>query len=663
MDLSTQIVRKLLRNFREVSRSGQKVVFLLNYHRIGVVDTDNPFHRLHTVPLATFKKQIYLASKVGKFVSLADIQDFDSLDKINFCITFDDVSHSVLSVQKLFRAQRIPYSIAPCVEITSQGYGIRDRVYSILKNLDEETLFNFVQKTVGKDIEVTRDTFSFYRFTKSNCVDPFLMESEIIEPLFKTLPKNYLSSFGNNYLNWMDIRDKFLDDPLVTIVNHSQRHMNMTCLTRRAIASDINVSYEVFDRELGICPKHYAVPFGEVTQNLMYDLNEYLRPHQCQSVLWVHGGLNLLRRPLKNQILHLSRIHASDMFWRFCYELLKSMKNTHCSIHDFVPLGSISKSHEKKSVYAFSSPNPAVYFENIVRYGKDYASDEKFYDYCFKNNPYKLDRPDYYSVIQDERVTSIGYNFHMQFIVEGEAVSGVYWANWRKLPQSERGLGKLVVREALARESIIAIYRPSTHAKASTEIKWFPIRVASFNFSSAVLSQVKPSVENSVVLSDLYPESITPFLKEVNQSLFFSINRSPEFYRWRFDQYPLSRVLYLVSFVNLDPVGYFVVLYRGESASISDFYCESPRVFSVLLSSLAKTLIPKGIENYHFETSAKPIQEWIKKNLGSRPSYFENVYGFSSELFLKEGFRSTAINAWSEHQFHETQACGDVLLR
>jgi peptidoglycan/xylan/chitin deacetylase (PgdA/CDA1 family) len=663
MDINDKIIGKFFKNLKQIVKRGNKIVIFLNYHRIGSVDSDNPFHRLHTVSTTEFESQVKLASMLGNIVSLDEIQDYSGLGKVNFAVTFDDVSHSVLSVREYMTKQNFPYAIAPCTGITDRGYGTRDKVYCILKFLDEKMVADHVRGVIEEDVEIDWNSFSFYRFTKGDQLDPHLMKLQVIDPLYDTIPAISLDLATRNYLSWDEIRDNFLCDPLVTIANHSQEHMNMTCLSRAAIAEDIQRSYEVFERELGFLPKHFVVPFGGVSQNLIYDLNEYLRPYGCKSVLWVSSGLNLIQQPNNHQIMHFSRIHTPPTMLKFIYQLLKSPINTYKTMDDFIPYKPASETTDEKQVLSNNSPSPAVFFENLVRYGKNYASDENFYHYCFSNNPYKLDRPDYYTVVQNDRVTTIGYNFHMEFLFDGKPVSGVYWANWRKSPRAERGSGKMVVRKALDREPVIAIYHPSSDAQGATEIKWFPVKIALYSFFVIDIVNLQSDSNSTVKVFDSYPDVMTAFLDKVNQSSFFSISRSPKFFRWRFDQYPLAKVSYFLSISNGTLNGYFVVLHVEKRASISDFFCESPEIFATLLDKVHTSLGSKGIKKITIETSKKWVMSWLEENLDCSPDYFENVYGFNAELFPDREFLSRAEREWRKQEFHETQACGDVLIR
>ena len=103
-----------------------KLVFLFNFHRIGTVNKKNPFHLLHTVSEKLFRIQIRFLSLFGEFVSLNDIRDYKNLSKINFSVTFDDGSRTVLKIVPYLREKSIPYAICLSTEVLEKGYGIRD---------------------------------------------------------------------------------------------------------------------------------------------------------------------------------------------------------------------------------------------------------------------------------------------------------------------------------------------------------------------------------------------------------------------------------------------------------------------------------------------------------------------------------------------------------
>ena len=59
----------------------------------------------------------------------------NNLDGNNFIIAFDDVSSSIKEITPFLFDNKIPFVISPCTGITSNGYGIRDKVYFIIKNI------------------------------------------------------------------------------------------------------------------------------------------------------------------------------------------------------------------------------------------------------------------------------------------------------------------------------------------------------------------------------------------------------------------------------------------------------------------------------------------------------------------------------------------------
>ena len=71
-----------------------------------------------------------------------------NLSKINFLVTFDDGSSTVLKIVPYLREKSIPYAICLSTEVLEKGYGIRDKVYMIINNIDENKLFDFVEQKI-----------------------------------------------------------------------------------------------------------------------------------------------------------------------------------------------------------------------------------------------------------------------------------------------------------------------------------------------------------------------------------------------------------------------------------------------------------------------------------------------------------------------------------
>ena len=275
-----------------------------------------------------FKQQINLLRFVGKFVSLDQVRKFDDLAKINFCLTFDDGSKTILSIKHFLKKHQIPYVLAPCVDISDNGKGLRDKVYFIEKHLLPDEIFAWVSDAIGQQYPIDQDNFSFYSFTKSPHVDPMLIKDNVINPLFEKIPLALREKHERPYLSWEEIRQEFLHNPLVTIANHSYQHANMAALSQQLIKEDVEKSFEAFQNNLQIVPEYYSVPFGGITQNLLYDLNKYLRNYGCKGVLWVNNHANLIRSPFEQQIMHLNRVHTDfSTLWawlRFCLNTISA---------------------------------------------------------------------------------------------------------------------------------------------------------------------------------------------------------------------------------------------------------------------------------------------------------------------------------------------------
>ena len=78
---------------------------------------------------------------------------------------------------------------------------------------------------------------------------------------------------NKNYLNWNQIRE--LRDEGVTIGAHSHNHFHMPNLTIEEIKNEIEVSNNIFLRELGKIPSLFAYPYGETNIEIINLVKEY----------------------------------------------------------------------------------------------------------------------------------------------------------------------------------------------------------------------------------------------------------------------------------------------------------------------------------------------------------------------------------------------------
>ena len=56
--------------------------------------------------------------------------------------------------------------------------------------------------------------------------------------------------------------------------------------------------------------------------------------------------------------------------------------------------------------------------------------------------------------------------------------------------------------------------------------------------------------KDEIMISDICPQNITPFLENFNKKFYFSLERSVKFYKWRVDDYPLGKQKYFTKKKN-----------------------------------------------------------------------------------------------------------------
>lgn len=663
----TYKIRNILKNIQTISKKS-KLVIILNYHRIGDVDPQNPFHLLHSVNEEVLKRQLRFISHFGKFVSLGDVRNNDNLSKINFIITFDDVSSTVFSIKPYLIENKIPFTISPCIEIAQNGFGIRNKVYFIIKHIDSQRIYEHVKNKVGHLYGIDENKFSFYRFTKRNDVDSVIIENDIINPLFDMISgAGQLLQAEHAYLIWDDIREHFLHDKLVTIANHSLRHINMNSYNRREIFNDVEKSTEQFKLKLCMPPSFYAVPFGDCTQNLLIDLNDALREYGYKGVLWANNCANIIKGRYDAQIIHLSRIHTPATFSGFIKRLVLSLEDSHKLIKDFAVKYNENKNNNNTFVVKTDcDPKPVLSVENIIRQGKDYASSEEFYRYAFTDNPYKNTPSDYCAVVSHDRIVSLGYFFYYPFVLAREIINGMYFSGWRKLPQTNRLASALTYFNAIKQAPIIGSNRPTKITERIYQDKiWKKVPVKSFKIPLAKCRKdLKDGLGSYKIRTfDAFPDEIIPLTEEVNKKYFFTIARTPKFYKWRFDSYPLLKTTYYILYENNNPKGYFVLQSNDEMVAILDFYCNSIEHFSNLLQYIASEASDIPVSYIGIVTSLKEIALFIENNFSCESDCFFNYYHFNTH-FSHIKLKIDEINQnWGNYTFHETQVSGDTLLR
>ena len=78
---------------------------------------------------------------------------------------------------------------------------------------------------------------------------------------------------NKNYLNWNQIRE--LKKEGVSIGAHSHSHYHMSDLTIDEVRNEIEISNNIFLKELGEIPSLFAFPYGETNEKIINLLKEY----------------------------------------------------------------------------------------------------------------------------------------------------------------------------------------------------------------------------------------------------------------------------------------------------------------------------------------------------------------------------------------------------
>jgi peptidoglycan/xylan/chitin deacetylase (PgdA/CDA1 family) len=636
------------------------VVIILNYHRIGPTDPANPLHRLHAVDPDIFRAQLGYMQSCGRLVGLEDIRLNRGLGPLNFAVTFDDVPADASNGIGILEELRAPFAVSVCGQLAHDGWGIRDKVYSIVKYLDAHEIEDFVRAQLP-EAATSGESVSFYHLTKRPDLDPELLRDRLIEPLFATVEDRARPYLSGAYLSWSDIRGLFSGNPLATLANHSWRHDNLAAYGRRRLAAEIRESHDIFARETGCQPRYFTVPFGRFTQRLAQDLITPLQRLGYRGVLWVGESGNAVRGACHAQVTQLIRLHAPTTVDDFSRAVTRAAQNpVDAAIRQVA-----DRPHRKPvRIISSSAARPVLNYEMLMRQGKDYSSDPLFYQYQFTDNPYKGDRPDYYAVLCDEAIEATAYNFHASFSVGGQPVPGVYLASWRRLPEAHIAASGLLVRRMTDRECVVGVYRPSSVAARALQ-DWR--RVTVYRHVIPVpgdpAAPRAPAGQYRVMSSARYDRSLVTLAQDTARRAGFTISRDASYYTWRFGSYPLAPCRYFTLLSGDTPAGYCVVLWTRSVMSIADFSVLAPAELAALVREVLAFAHFAQVLSVTLETSSRELSDCLERVFGAEAEEFRNYYHFNDRLLAAQGITSDIDCLWHESAFHETAATGDVLLR
>jgi len=635
------------------------IVVILNYHRIGPTDPRNPLHRLHTVDRDVFLEHLAYLQRRGRIVSLEDVRLSRGLGPLNFALTFDDVPNGALNGVEILEDRNIPFALSVCGHLASTGWGIRDKVYCILHHLDDAEIEHHVRAHLPGARQWEK--ICFYHLTKQPDLDPELVREILIEPLFAKVADRAEPYISHAYLSWQDIRDRFTNHPLATLADHSWQHDNLASYRQDLLDGEITRSSQAFSRELGRPPAYFTVPFGRFTQNLALDLITPLQRLGYRGVLWVGQAGNRIHGPYNTQIVQLTRVHAPTTPAGFIdavdqaarYHLDRAIQQVETRPH-----------RKPGTVIASSAERPVLNYEMLMRQGKDYASDPRFYRYQFTHNPYKGDRPDYYAMVSRGRIEATAYNFHASFHLGGHVVPGVYLASWRRLPEAHAAASGLLVRRMIDRECVVGVYKPNPAVtRAFRGWKSVPVYRHVLPVPGKILTESSNAGPCHVATFGQYDASLNELAEEAAQRTRFTVVRNDAYYSWRFDTYPLARSEYFALVCAGEVVSFCVVLRRGTTLSIADFSAKSVETLISLVRHVLASASASKITSATIETSQKPLSQRLATAFGGVPEEYQNYYHFNKPLLIQRGVVVDLDQIWNEEKFHETESTGDVLLR
>lgn len=147
------------------------------------------------------------------------------------------------------------------IEFSNNKYSVKSLEFIIDTIINDGDLPN---NTIG--ISIDDADKSFY-----NKAWPVFKKNELPVTLFvntSTIHKN-----NKNYLNWDQIRELMREG--VSIGAHSHSHYHMPDLSIEEIKKEIEISNNIFLKELGIIPSLFAFPYGETNQEIINLLKEY----------------------------------------------------------------------------------------------------------------------------------------------------------------------------------------------------------------------------------------------------------------------------------------------------------------------------------------------------------------------------------------------------
>ena len=635
-------LKNCLKNLYMIFFRNCKASIILNYHRIGNIDPENPFHRLHTVRFSIFKIQIKICNILGKFVSLRDLNNSNLQSKLNFSITFDDVSNSIEEALNWLNDNNIPFAIAPCQLITEDNCGWRDKVYFIEKFINKKDISDLLFKVYKKKFKE-----GFYGLSKSSNFDQEKMINEIVNPLYKKISNENKKKFSEKYYfsrtDLISLKNKF---PNMEILNHSFSHVDLTDLSINKINNEIEKCSNFISKELGILPEFFAVPFGKFNTFCSIGLCESSRKQNIKAIFWVSNQINLDIGCKPNKIKQFCRFHTPTTILGFCKSLILSFFRT-----DFLQNLNKETSVESKSISILKNPNndKIIAFEDLSRPIKDYTGSEKFLKNFYQDNPFLGSKNHTLAEIQNERIISIGHNLFLPFEIGNEQKTVNFWGNWRSLSGSSSSASALLLVSAIKEAEITAVYKPSRFAAPTfKKLNWHEI------VSKAYFLDIKNLINTSYsssfhVFNKLF--DFSDFVKLNKSQNDLRINLSNELLNWRVENYELAKPIYFILDKSKKEKAFLIAQYGFQKLLVLDQRFSSSDALQEILEQIKLWCFQNKINQIILESSCLQTIQILDFNYPNNKSNVSSSFFYFKDKHLKLKNKSIVISPLSTDVF------------
>ena len=633
-----------------------KIIIGINYHRVGIKKTNDPFSGLHTVNFELFRFQINLLNFFFKIVSLDDIKNGNITSKINFFISFDDVPTISTQAFNWLNKKKLPFVICPNIKLIEEYSSISDRFRFSYQKIDKEEIENRLKKFLDEKQFLILKKGGLKKLYKSYLIDQRKFEKLFDENIFKDLKREFSKYLiKSNYLNWEDIKEISKKN---IVASHGNNHYDFFFLNHNEITNELEVSKNTFEEKIESKVNTFAVPFGGYSQHLGIIISEAAKKTGYDQILWV-GTQGVIYHHNNNQIQHLFRINIPNNFIKFLKSILLALNNTQLIFKEDYKL---AKLYEENNSDFKIVKNPLMSkilaFENIIRPYRTYSSDENFIENIYKKNPFREELPYAYSLSRNDIVNSVSYILYKDYIVNKKTYKIAEHSGWRKINNLDTTENvKLYLK-------VSKICKAFYHWKPSKFVKPGLLRsdhYFMFQIKEFFLKIKKYKIDNlgDLEIYDQCPDFIDDFLSYFNEKFYLTLKRSVEFYKWRIDNYPIGNQKYFLKKNNRKIISLLVSQIHKNKAMIVDLIADDFNESVVMIKNFINYCKENRIDNIKFATSNKELIEKIEK------AFDYKSFNTESFLFIKNLVNQNLLDkeVLIKSETFETYASGDVLIR